>query len=169
MTPGRARLVLPFAAGVIWALCWLPTGLAPFHPLGFLLVMVGLRQLETAGQAARFGLLFGLWRYALMAHYLLVLMKFSPLGLGFYLAPIVYIAPFAVLESWGAFKLERLLGIPRGLAFGILYTLIEYIRSLGDFSLPVDMLAHTFGTSPQWLSLTPWTGAFCISVLIIFW
>ena len=163
----RLRIGLALGAGVLWGVCCLYTGLAPFLPLAFLLALQGLRQVETPRQAVWFGLLFGTVRYAVGSNFLLALGSFGLLGYAFYPAAISYYLPFAVLESWGALRLERLLGIPRVAAFGILYTALEPIRSLGDLSFPTDLLAQAFGVWPQWLALTPWTGPYGVTLMIL--
>ncbi len=154
-------------AGVLWGLCCLYTSLAPFLPLAFLVALQGLRQVENPRQAIRFGLLFGIVRYAVGSHFLLALGSFGALGYAFYPAAISYYLPFAMLESWGALKLERLLGVPRAVAFGILYTGLEPLRSLGDLSFPTDLLAQAFGVWPQWLALTPWTGPYGVPFMVL--
>ncbi|MBD3869114.1 MAG: apolipoprotein N-acyltransferase [Acidobacteria bacterium] len=161
------RIGLALGAGVLWGLCCLYTSLAPFLPLAFLLALQGLRQVETARQAAWFGLLFGCVRYAVGSNFLLALGDIDLLGYAFYPLAISYYLPFAVLESWGALRLERLLGIPRVAAFGILYTALEPVRSLGDLSFPTDLLAQAFGVWPQWLALSPWAGPYGLTFIVL--
>ncbi len=155
-------------AGVGAALCWLPTGLAPLFPLVFLLMARALRRVESGRDALLVGLVFGALRYAASAHFLLALTRYSvPVGVAFYLLAILSILPIAALEGSGALFLERRLGVPRGLAFGLIYVLGEKLRTLGDLSFPADHLAHAFGTDPAWLGLAPFVGPFGVSLTIM--
>jgi apolipoprotein N-acyltransferase len=115
-----------------------------------------------------FGLAFGAARYAVAAHFLLALCRYSaPLGIAVYLLSILYILPSAVVEAWGAFVLERRCGLPRSLGFALLYPLTEWVRTFGDLSFPADDLAHAFGRQPAWLALAPWTGPFGVTLLVL--
>jgi len=167
VTPRRRLVLLAAAGGVVGSLCWLPLGLAPAIFLGFALVQRALREARSGHEAVLVGLVFGAVRYAVATHFLLWLLRYSPLAIVFYLLAIAYILPFAVLESWGAFRLERWSGIPRGAWFAVLYALLEYVRTLGDLSFPGDQLAHAFGTAPSFLAWTPVTGPFAVSLLVV--
>jgi apolipoprotein N-acyltransferase len=159
MSP-RLRLVLwASAAGAFGATCWLPLGLAPLLPLNFVLAMRGLRRIESGRDAVLFGLANGAARYAVAAHFLLVLTRYSvPLGIAFYLLAIAYILPFAVLEAWGCWRLERHFRLPRVVGFALLWSLLEKVRTLGDVSFPADLVPHAFGTAPAWLAWNDWIG-----------
>ncbi len=166
MTRRRRLLALAAAGGAVGSLCWLPLGLAPAIFLGAALAQRALRGVTTGREAVLAGLVFGAARYAVAAHFLLWLLRYSPLAIAFYLLAIAYILPFAVLESWGAWRLERWSGIPRGAWLAVLYALLEYVRTLGDLSFPADLLAHAFGTAPAFLAWTPVTGPFAVSLLV---
>lgn len=157
-TPGpgrrRRRIVLWSAAAGAWAaVCWLPLGLAPLFPIAFVIAMRGLEFVEDGRDAVAFGVANGIARYAVAAHFLLALTRYSvPLGVVFYLMAIAYIVPFAILEAWGAFTLERRAGLPRYLGFGLIWALMEHVRTLGDVSFPADLVPHAFGTHPAFLA-----------------
>lgn len=154
------------AAGVVAGLCWLPLGLAPALPLAFVLAMLGLARAETMRDAFRFGLAFGAVRYTVAAHFLLALLAYSPLAVVFYVLAIVFALPFALFEAMGAFWLERRTGLPRSFAFAVLYTLGEWLRTLGDLSFPADMLAHAYGTAPGFLAWTSVAGPHLVTLSI---
>ena len=169
----RGKIVLIAAvAGAVIALCWLPLGFAPLAPAAFLLALRGLRKVDSAREALVFGGTYGIARYAVASHFLLSLLRYSALAIVFYLLAILFILPFGLLEGWGAFRLEKALGLPRAVGFAILFSVGEWLRSLGDLSLPADLLAHGFGSSPAWLFFSSVTGpygftAFAIAVAVL--
>lgn len=167
MSKRGQMLLLAFISGSLIACCWLPLHLEPLFPLSVLLAMQGLRRAESGRDAVYFGLVFGGFRYAVASHFLLALMEFSPFGFLFYLLAIAYILPFAVLESWGAWWLERKCRLPRSVGFGLLYVTTEWLRTIGDLSFPADNLAHGLGTAPAFLAWTPWIGPLGVTLLIM--
>ncbi len=154
--------MLAFVAGLVGAGLWLPFGLAPFYWVAFLLFLLAFRHVRNSRQAIKLGVVVGIARYAVAAHFLLALLRYSPLAIVFYLLAIVYILPFAILESWGAFWLERRTGLPRAVGFGLIWAILEKVRTLSDLSFPADLLAHGMGSSPDWLAITAWTGPFVV-------
>jgi apolipoprotein N-acyltransferase len=131
-----------------------------------LLAMRGLRRVGTGREAAIFGLLFSAARFAVASHFLLALLSHSPLAIAFYALSILSILPWGLLEGWGAFRLEQRSGLPRTVGFGLLYTVGEWARTLGDLALPADLLAHAFGTGPAWLGLSGILGPFGVTLLV---
>ncbi len=166
MTRRHRLLILASAGGAIGSTCWLPLGLAPLIFVGAALAQRALREATTPREALTVGLAFGAARYLVAAHFLLWLLRYSPLAIVFYLLAVAYILPFAALESWGAWQLERWSGVPRGAWLAVLYSLLEYVRTLGDLSFPADLLAHAFGTAPVFLAWTAVTGPFAVSLLV---
>ncbi len=166
MTRRRRLLLLAAAGGAVGSLCWLPLGLAPVMFVGAALAQRALRGAAGPREAVLVGLVFGAARYAVAAHFLLWLLRYSPLAIAFYLLAIAYILPFAVLEAWGAVRLERWSGLPRGAWFAVLFALLEYARTLGDLSFPADLLAHAFGTAPSFLAWTGITGPYAVSLVV---
>lgn len=163
----RAALALRAAvAGSVSAILWLPIGLAPLLPLGVLLAIRGLNRAGTAREAALFGAVFGAVRYAVAAHFLLALLEHSPLAVLLYLFAIAFIVPWAVLEAWGAYRIEARWGLPRPVGFGILFALGEWVRSIGDLSLPADQVAHAYGVAPGWLWTGKFVGPFGLTLLV---
>lgn len=164
----RAQIVLLGAlGGALGAAGWLPLGLSPFFPLLLVPVFLALYKVESSRDALWLGLAFGIARYAVAAHFLLALLRFSPLAIVFYGIAILYIVPFALLESCGAYWLERRARVPRWLGFAALFAIGEYLRTLGDLSFPADVVAHGMGTSPAWLGLTRWIGPYSVSFVIL--
>ncbi|NJN64991.1 MAG: hypothetical protein HC882_09035, partial [Acidobacteria bacterium] len=161
-----AMIGLAAAAGALAGLAWLPLGLAPLLPVAFLLAMLGLERAHTMGDAVRFGVVFGVLRYAVAAHFLLALLAFSPLAIAFYAMAIVFALPFAIFESTSAVWLERKTGLPRSVGFAIAYTLGEWLRTKGDLSFPADLLAHAFGTAPGFLAWSPVIGPHGVTLAI---
>jgi apolipoprotein N-acyltransferase len=151
-------------AGSLTGLFWQPIGLGPLLPLTFVIAFRGLRLVGTTRQAILFGLVFAASRYAVGAHFLLALVRYSYLGILLYLFTILFIAGFGVVESWGAWWFERSCGVPRALTFGVLYTILQRLRTVGDFSLPADDLAHAMPA--PWLAWTPWTGHLGVTLSI---
>lgn len=173
MIAPRRTVAMAAASGALIALCWLPTGLAPLLPLSLLGMMRALRRCETGKDAIVLGLVFGALRYAVASHFLLALLRYSLLAVPFYLMAIAFILPLAVVESRGALALERRLGVPRSIGFGILYVACEKLRTLTDLSFPADLLAHSYGTDPAFLGWAPMLGPhgvtatlFAIAVLL---
>jgi len=148
------------AAGAAIAICWLPAGLAPLAPLAFLLALRGLRAVGNDREALIFGGVYGVSRYAVASHFLLALLRYSPLAIVFYLLAMLFILPFGLLEGWGSLRLEKRFGLPRAIGFAILYSGGEWLRSLGDLSFPADLIAHGFGSVPAWLWVSSVTGPF---------
>jgi len=136
-------------------------------PAAFLLALRGLREVGSGREALLFGGIYGTARYAVASHFLLSLLRYSPLAIVFYLLAILFILPFGLLEGWGAFRLEQVFGLPRAVGFAILFSLGEWLRSLGDLSLPADSLAHGFGSSPSWLFFSSVTGPYGFTVIAI--
>ncbi|MCU0231907.1 MAG: apolipoprotein N-acyltransferase [Acidobacteria bacterium] len=160
----RRAAWLAAGGGGLFGLCWLPFGLAPLVPFAFLLMMLGLRGARTARHALWLGALCEAVRYAVGAHFLLALLAYSPLAVGFYLATIAYIVPMGMLTWWGAFRLERWTGLPRPAGLVLLYTACEKLRSVGDLSFPADLTDHAFGTNPSFLAWSPWIGPFGVTL-----
>lgn len=166
MSARAALVVRAAAAGTLAGLFWLPLGLAPLFPLAMVLAIRALRQAESGDDAARFGLAFAAARYAVASHFLLALLRYSPLAIAFYLLAILFVLPWGFLEGWGSLRMETRWGIPRELGFGMLYALGEWVRSLGDLSLPADQLAHAFGSAPAWLGVGRFVGPFGFTLLV---
>jgi apolipoprotein N-acyltransferase len=160
----RAPLLLAAGAGLLWALCWLPTGLAIVFPVFFFCVARALRSAESGRDAVLIGLVQGLVRHAAAGHFMLALLRFSGFGIAFYLLMVAYILPFAVLETWGAFVLERRTGLPRGLLFCVLYVVLEKARTMTDVAFSADLVAHGFGLTPAALAWSPWIGPFGVAL-----
>lgn len=167
MTKRQKIIVFAAAGGALGGLAWLPLGLAPALPLVFMIVLLGLREVENARDAVVHGVAFGLVRYAVAAHFLLALIHYSPLAIVFYAIACLFIVPYALMESVGSLWLERRCGVPRGVGYAVLYALGEFLRTLGDLSFPADLLAHAFGTAHSWLAWTGWAGPFSISLMIV--
>jgi apolipoprotein N-acyltransferase len=160
----RRALALAAGGGAAFGLCWLPFGLAPFVPLAFLAMMLGVREARTARQALGLGALCEAIRYVVGAHFLLALLAYSPLAVAFYLITIVYIVPAGMLTWWGAFRLESWTGLPRPVGLALLYVLCEKLRSIGDLSFPADLTDHAFGTNPSFLAWSAWIGPFGVTL-----
>jgi apolipoprotein N-acyltransferase len=164
----RKRLVLWAATGgALVAVCWLPFGLAPLLPLALLPLVRGLRLIRRPRDAVFFGMTFAIVGQAVGGHYLLVLLKYSWLAIIIMVIEIAFFVPYGILAAVGAFWIGRRAGLPITLVFPFVYSPLEWLRTLSDLSLPSDQFAHVFGTHPQWLSWTPWTGPFFISFLAL--
>jgi len=167
MTARRRLVLLAAAGGVLGALCWLPFHLAPLMPLAFVPAMRGFRLAESPRDAVYFGLAFGVGFYTVAGHYVAALVTYSWLALVLYTIQTLYFLPFVTAEAWGAFWIERRVGLPRTLGFALLHSLGEWVRTLGDLTDPADMYAHAFGTHPAWLVWTSWTGPYFVSLLVL--
>jgi apolipoprotein N-acyltransferase len=167
MTGRRRALLYAAAAGGVSGILWLPFGLAPLLPLSFVLAMRGLRSCDGLRDAALFGLVFGAMRYAIAGHFLLALLRYSPLAIVLYLLGIAFILPMALMESTGAVWLERRVGLPRTVGFALLYAFGEVLRTLGDLSFPADLVPHAFGVAPAWLAWSRWAGPFSVTLLVL--
>jgi apolipoprotein N-acyltransferase len=164
----RTRLVLLAAAGgVLGALCWLPFHLAPWMPLAFLPAMRGFRLADSPREAVYFGLAFGVGFYTVAGHYVAALVTYSWIALVLYAIQTLYFLPFVTVEAWGAYWIERRVGLPRTFGFALLHSLFEWTRTLGDLTDPADMYAHAFGTHPAWLVWSSWTGPYFVSLMIL--
>ena len=158
MTGLRGALVWTAAAGLLWGLCWLPWLPAALFPAVFGVVLVALGSARTGREACSIGLVYAIAAYASSGHFLFVLTRYSPGAALFFFAHLAYFTPFLVAATWGAWRIERATGLPRTIAFALLYVGLEGLRTRTDLSFPADVLAHAFGDLPRWLSLTPWTG-----------
>ncbi len=162
----RLRLVLLAAlAGLGFGLGWLPTGLAPLLPLALVPLLRGLRRAATGRDAALLGAVFAAARVVVGAHYILVLLTYSPLAIVLLVLDVLYFLPFDVLNAWGSIWIERRVGVPRTLAFAPVFTALEWARTQTDLSNGSAMIAHAFGVEPAWLAWSPWTGPFFLSLL----
>ena len=152
--------------GLILSGAWLSLGVEPLLPLAAAAIILGFRHVESwrdalwcslAGAISYHGLcacaVFGLVRYSWLA------VVFHPMVVGYFL--ISWIALF-----FGSLALERRLGVPRTAGLILLWPLLERLRTISDLSLPVDLLAHSFGTQPAWLAWTPWIGPFGFALLV---
>jgi apolipoprotein N-acyltransferase len=153
--------------GAFAGFCWLPFGLAPLLPLAFLIALRGLRLVASSRDALLFGLVCGAFRHAVGGHYIVTLVTYSPLAILIYLLDISYVLPFAAMESWGAYAIERRTGIDRAIPFALLYTVLEWTRTVGDLSVPSDLLSHAFGTDPSWLAWSPVAGPHALTLVTI--
>ena len=162
----RGRVLLPLLAGMLGGTLWLPFGFAPLYPIAFFLLFLEYGRIESSREAVVLGLLMGAGRYAVAGHFLLALLRYSPLAIIFYFLAIAYILPFAVLESWGGLWLEKRTGLPRFLAYGLIWAVLEKVRTLSDLSFPADLVAHGLGSAPAWLAATAWTGPFAVPLWI---
>ena len=164
----RTRLVLLAAVGgVLGALCWLPFHLAPLMPLAFVPAMRGFRLARSPREAVYFGLAFGVGFYTVAGHYVAALVTYSWIALILYTIQTLYFLPFVTVEAWGAFWIERRVGLPRTFGFALLHSLFEWTRTLGDLTDPADMYAHAFGTHPAWLVWSSWTGPYFVSLMVL--
>lgn len=165
MSVGSRIIVLGAAGGALGALCWLPFGLAPVLPLALLPAAMAARTARSGADAVRIGLAYGVSTHVVGAHYVLALVSYSPLAVLIYLLDILYAVPFAVLAFWGAHRLERAGGLPPATGLLLAVPIVEWTKTLGDASVPSDLVAHAFGTNPAWLAWTAWTGPYLMSVL----
>lgn len=145
---------------------WLPFGFAPLYPIVFFLFFLEYGRVETSREAVVLGLLMEVGRYGVAGHPLFALLRYSPLAIVFYFLAIAYILPFAALEGWGGLWLEKRTGLPRFLAYGLIWAVLEKVRTLSDLSFPADLVAHGLGSSPEWLAATAWTGPFAVPIWI---
>ena len=165
MNPGRPR-PLAVAAGLLDGLCWLPLGLAPIAPAFAFFWFRALRAARTRRDALAVGFWFGVVRYAVAGHFILSLVRHSPLAIVLFGLYVAYIVPFALLESWGAFTLGRRTRIGAGVWGTLLFALLEWTRTLGELSFPADLVAHDPASIPAWMSWSRWLGPFSTTVLI---
>lgn len=159
--------VLALVSGALFGLAWSPFDLAPLFPLSMLLAMRGLRYARTAGQAIRFGIVFEVAKYLVGAQFMLALVPYTPLSIVFYGLTLLYAIPFGAAEAGGAWWLERWGRLPRSVGFGLLFALMEWIRTLGPISFPADLAAHGFGTERGWLIWSAWIGPFGVTLMIV--
>jgi apolipoprotein N-acyltransferase len=160
------RYALALAAGVFGSLCWLPTGLTFLYPLYPFLFLRALREVRTGRQAVLVGIVIGASRYLVASHFLLALLRYSPLAIVFYLLATLSILPFSIVWCWGPFRLERLSGISRLLWLSPVYIVMEWLRTVGDLSFPAVLVAHGLGNAPAWADWLPWLGPFGMTLLI---
>jgi apolipoprotein N-acyltransferase len=163
----RRLLLLALAAAAWSAACWLPFHLAPLLPIGFAIALHGLRQVRSGREALLYGLVFGAFRQGFGAYYVLTLTSYSLLAPVLLLMDMAYMAPYGMLEAWGAWRLERRTGLDRRWCFVLIFPLLTWTRTLSDMSQPTDMVAHAFGTHPQWLALTGWTGPYLLPLVAV--
>lgn len=158
-------LLLAALSGGLGALCWMPLGLGFLQPLAWLPMLLALDRARSVRHALLIGGIFSAARFAVGAHFFFALFRYSPLAAIFYLMAVAYAAPFGAFAAAGALGIERRGGPPRAWGFALLYALTEWIRSVGDLSFPVDLLAHADGGTPAIAGLAPWTGASAVSLL----
>lgn len=154
------------AAGALYALCWLPLGISPLLPIALAMLIRGVETARRPREAVLCGLAQGVAQYAVGAHFFIALARYSwPAALALYAIVIAQILPYTVLQAWGAYALERRTGLPRWAGLGLLWTLFEYVRTLGDVSFPADLVSNVFGTYSGWLAWSPWIGPYGLTVL----
>ncbi len=159
--------MLATTAGLLNGLCWLPLGLGPVAPLFAFIWFRALRGVRNDREALGVGLAFGVARYAVAGHFILSLVRFSALTPALFLLYVLYIVPFALLESWGSFRLSRWTGLSRAVWAALLFTLLEWMRTLGELSFPADLLTHDLATFPAWLAWSRSLGPFSTTLLIL--
>lgn len=167
MTDRKRMLLWASAAGLLTALCWLPLGAAPLLPLALIPLFRGLRYIRRPLDAVLFALTLTTVGHLVGAHYIFALLKYSWLAPVISLLDIAFYVPFTIIGVLGAFWIERRTGLPRTIAFVLVYSPLEWLRTLSDLSLPTDQFAHVFSTHPQWLAFSPWTGPFFVSLLTL--
>ena len=144
---------------------WTVPFLAPLLPVAWFGFLRALARARSGRDAVRLGLAFGAGKYIVGSHFLLVLIRYSPLAIVFYLLAIVYILPFSVLEGGGAYALERRTGVPRSIAYAVLWVVSEKLRTLTDLAFPADLMAHGYAGAPAFLGLASLVGTFGITLL----
>jgi apolipoprotein N-acyltransferase len=167
--PGSLRcgLALSAAGAAFIALCWVPTGLAPLLPVGFLLLLRGARHARSYRDAVLLGVTYGAAEYAVAANFMLALLRYSWLAIVYWLLTILFIIPFAIVVVAGALWLERNARLPRSLGFAVLWVAMEKLRTMGELSFPADLFAHAFGTAPSFLALAPVVGPFGVVFVVL--
>ena len=152
-------------SGAFTALCWLPLGFSFLMPLAMVPAMRALRLLSRPRDAILFGIGFETALHAVGAHYILALLKFTWFAPLLLALDIGYQLPFAAATAWGAFWIGRRAAFPPSFAFVLIYSAMEWVRTKGALSNCADLMTHAFGTHPQWLAWTPWTGPYAMSLL----
>ncbi|MBP7147441.1 MAG: apolipoprotein N-acyltransferase [Acidobacteria bacterium] len=155
---------LAVAGGAVYGFVWFAGALGPLIPLAFLLELLALRSAATGRHAVRLGALAGMARYLVGAHFMLVLVHYSPLGIVYYALCAVYGAVFGFLEFGVPYGLERITGWPRTACFALVYPLAEWLRTASDLSMPADLVAHGLGGNPHWLAPGAWVGPFGVAL-----
>lgn len=163
--PVKHLVLLGVLSGVLTALSWLPVGAAFLMPLAMVPAMRGLRLVRDSRGAICFGVAFEAALHAVGGYYVLALLHFSWLGPVLFVLDIAYHVPFAVAAAWGGFWIGKRAGVPATFVFVLLYSVMEWLRTIGDLSSCADLMAHAFGGYPQWLAWTSWTGPYAMSLL----
>jgi len=162
-----SRTALAAAGGLLIGACWLPWLPAWLDPIGYALVLAAVRRVDSSRSAWRVAAVFAVAFYGLAGHFIAVLTRYSPVAIAFLGVLIAYNLPFAALEVWAAWRLERRFGVPRSVAFALLYVGLEGVRTLSDASFPADLPAWAFGPSPEWLAWAPWTGPHGVTAWVL--
>lgn len=133
----------------------------PFHLLfpsflalaPFVLWIHGLPEGEEGGREARRGGFFlGLIYYTLVLYWLVTaLIWYTPLALLAFLVPVLILAGFLALMTWGVHLAERRLGWPIWVGFPAFWTANEWLRAhIPDVAFPWMQLGDTLTGFP-WL------------------
>lgn len=159
---------LPGLVGAaVMTLGWLPLGAAFLAPLGAALLFVGLARVDSGRSALRFGVAVQVARFAVGAHFLLALVRHSPLGLLLYPAAMLYIVPYGAFEGWGAWQLEKRARLPRPAAYIALVMLSEFVRTRGELSFPADLHAHGLAHVPSLVAIARWGGPLLVTLVLL--
>jgi apolipoprotein N-acyltransferase len=166
LSPRGKAVALVGAGASILAAAWLSLGAAPLMPLAAALIIGGFRHARSWGDALWCSVAGALAYHGLCAHPLFALVDYSWLAVLFFPMVVLYFLPSWLALFFGSLALERRVGLPRSVSIVVAWPVLEKLRTLGDLSLPVDLLAHSFGEHPAWLASTAWIGPFGLSLLV---
>jgi apolipoprotein N-acyltransferase len=152
--------------GLILSGAWLSLGVEPLLPLAAAAIILGFRHVESWRDALWCSLAGAISYHGICAYGVFDLVRYSWLAVLFHPMVVGYALISWVALFLGGLALERLVGVPRAAGLILLWPLLERLRTISDLSLPVDLLAHSFGTQPAWLAWTPWIGPFGFALLV---
>ncbi len=165
----KRELALSILSGLLLA-TGLPT--LNFWPMGFVALIPFLWSLRRTRGVAAFalGMVFGLAYMYASIFWLNAIWPFAPSPpfaiLGVFLLA-VYCALYYGIFGWFSRKFERLSPVATALSLAAVWTLLEWIRSVGQLAFPWAYLAHTQSANLPFIQMADIGGTFIISFVLL--
>jgi apolipoprotein N-acyltransferase len=160
------RPALAVLSGVLLALVFPPFGLSltsfvAFVPLLMALQLPGHPPTVPLRRAFGLGYLCGVVFFAVLLHWIPRLPK-ENLTIPWAMYPALllmvgYLALFPALAAFASAFLARR-GVPIGIAFALIWTLLEVVKGTGTLGFPWGSLGYAFAPVPHLIQFVAWTG-----------
>ena len=155
------------ASGVLLALAFPPFNLPLMAFVAFVPLLFAFDQATHRSQLIRSTFLMGVVFFAILAHWLLFLAKFSPLAFGIYLFCIVFSAAFYGFFGWVMWSIKKRWPAATYAALPFVWIALESVREWGDLGWTWGQLGYSLAPMPFLNQFADITGHYGISLWVI--